>query len=320
MATVTHDIAFDNFIETALTNDITSSATDIFLDAVPTASQGFLVIDPDNATSREIIFYTSKTATKVVCPSAVDGRGQDGTNAGAHTQGTTVIMAPIAAFFESLQNGDAMGVQFDPVASGVNKLSFQSSTTGNPLKIEATGTDSNIDIDLDVKGTANVTKSGNPIDGFEEIGRTTLSGAGDSIAASFAAKTYLYVIIHGLTSGTVNLRIRFNSDTGSNYAYRTSVSGGADTTSGSASFMEAHAAVAGVPFATIEIYNRASQEKLVTGHGLWKGAAGAATAPVRTEFAGKWTNTTDQITSIDIINSGAGDFAIGAEVIIYGRD
>lgn len=103
VATPTTSLGFQNFFSATLSADITASSTDIFLDNVPTVSEGFLVIDPDNASAREVIYYNSKTALKVTCPSAADGRGQDDTSAGAHQQGTTVIMAPVAAHFEALQ-------------------------------------------------------------------------------------------------------------------------------------------------------------------------------------------------------------------------
>lgn len=95
-------ITFQNFFSATLTSDITASSTDIPLDAVPNGSEGFLVIEPDSVTNHEVIYYTSKTATKVVCPSVADGRGQDDTTAAAHSSGATVIMAPIAAYFETL--------------------------------------------------------------------------------------------------------------------------------------------------------------------------------------------------------------------------
>jgi hypothetical protein len=101
-ASPTTAITFQNFYTATLTSDITSSATDIFLDTVPNGTEGFLVIDPDSTTGREVIYYNAKSATKVTCPSAVDGRGQDDTTAGAHLTGTTVIMAPVAAYFETL--------------------------------------------------------------------------------------------------------------------------------------------------------------------------------------------------------------------------
>lgn len=90
-----------NFFETTLSADCTDSDTDIFLTSVPDFSEGTLVIDPDSVTGREIIYYSSKTTTKVTCPA--NGRGYDNSTAGAHTSGTKVIMAPIADWFNSLK-------------------------------------------------------------------------------------------------------------------------------------------------------------------------------------------------------------------------
>lgn len=110
-ATPTTALGFDNFYQGTLTGDITASSTDILIDTIPTASEGFLVIEPDSTTAREIIYYNSKTALKVVCPSAALGRGQGGTTAGAHSTGAEVIMAPVAEMFEALQNGYAMNAK-----------------------------------------------------------------------------------------------------------------------------------------------------------------------------------------------------------------
>ena len=104
VATPSSNLGFQNFFQATLTGDITASAVDIPLDNIPNATEGFLVIDPDSASLREVIFYTSKTSLKVVCPSVADGRGQGDTTANAHSTGTTVIMAPVAEYFEAMQS------------------------------------------------------------------------------------------------------------------------------------------------------------------------------------------------------------------------
>lgn len=91
----------ENFLDTTLSSDITAGDTDIFLSQVPTNSEGTLVIDPDSTSNREIIYYNSKTATKVVAPA--NGRGYDNTTALPHNSGTRVIMAPVADWFNSLK-------------------------------------------------------------------------------------------------------------------------------------------------------------------------------------------------------------------------
>lgn len=108
MATPTSAMGYQNFFSATLSGDITASSTDILLDNIPNSNQGYLVIEPDSPTNREVIFYTSKTALKVVCTSAADGRGQDDTSAKAHLQGSAVIMAPVAGHLESLQSGASL--------------------------------------------------------------------------------------------------------------------------------------------------------------------------------------------------------------------
>lgn len=118
-----------NFYESALTSDVGASDTDIFLDSVPTNSEGTLVIDPDSAANREIIYYNSKSATKVTVPSVALGRGYDNTTATTHTAGTRVIMAPIADWFNSMrtlftttgQGWTATGVNCSAAAANGNR-------------------------------------------------------------------------------------------------------------------------------------------------------------------------------------------------------
>lgn len=96
-------IGHQSFYQSQLTSSITAGDLIIPLDTVPTVSEGFLVIESTVEAKREIIYYTSKTTTTVTCPSgAGNGRGYDGTTAVSHTQGATVIMAPVGAMFEEL--------------------------------------------------------------------------------------------------------------------------------------------------------------------------------------------------------------------------
>lgn len=94
---------FQNFFSAKLTSSLTASDTDIPMDTIPSISEGVLVIDWDVAASREVIFFNSKTATKVVCPSAANGRGFDGSTATTHASGANVIMAPVADYFRYIQ-------------------------------------------------------------------------------------------------------------------------------------------------------------------------------------------------------------------------
>ena len=83
MPTISENLAMQDFFTTTLSSAITDgSQLTIYLNNVPTATEGYLVIDYSNSTKREIIFYNAVGANYVTCPS--DGRGQGGTTAQAH--------------------------------------------------------------------------------------------------------------------------------------------------------------------------------------------------------------------------------------------
>lgn len=155
--------------------------------------------------------------------------------------------------------------------------------------------------------------------GYIEIGR--VSGTSLSLT-SLPAKKYLRVVISAIaTGGSIGTGVRFNNDTGSNYASRNSSNGGADSTStGTFIFLSGNSN--NVNFVTADIINISTQEKLVTSTALENNNTGAANAPDRRISTGKWADTTDQITRIDIvnINGGTGTFASASEVIVYGKD
>lgn len=157
---------------------------------------------------------------------------------------------------------------------------------------------------------------------WEELGRTTLSVAGDSISVtSLPAKKYLKIILHA-TGTNIRGALRFNNDSGNNYSYRISDNGGADSTGTAFSYyvIGDSGANAVYIYATTEVVNKASVEKIGIGMTLSKSATGAATAPARRETYAAWTNTADQITRVDALNTSTGDFAIGSELIVLGHD
>lgn len=158
---------------------------------------------------------------------------------------------------------------------------------------------------------------------WQEIARTTLSGAGDTITvSSIPARKYLMVIIEVVsTGGTVNTSITFNGDTGANYAFRVSTDGAADSSATSTTSINTVSTASATPiFAVANVRNIAAQEKLVYAYSIGQNTAGAANLPIRRELAGKWANTAAQITTVTVTNTGTGDYAIGSEVIVLGHD
>lgn len=106
----TPNLGFQNFFTTTLASGITASDTTIYLNSLPTPSEGYLVIEPDSSTNKEIIYYTSKGANFVTLPSVAAGRGVGGTTAVSHSSGVTVQMNVVAEHFEALQDGTAFAV------------------------------------------------------------------------------------------------------------------------------------------------------------------------------------------------------------------
>lgn len=158
---------------------------------------------------------------------------------------------------------------------------------------------------------------------WEELGRTTLGVAGDTISITpIAARKYLQVRFHTVsTGGTQSPTIRFNNDSGANYAFAYTLNFGTIATTVSNTNLGVTSSVSqGTQFGQFEITNFTSQRKLIQGQTLDDNNAGPASTCNSIQLTGKWDNTAAQITRIDIINAGAGDFAIGSQMIILGRD
>lgn len=158
---------------------------------------------------------------------------------------------------------------------------------------------------------------------WHEIARTTLGSASDTISVTgIPARKYLKFILSYTGSGGTTLpTLRFNNDSSALYANRQSASGGADATAVSQTGFIMSGAESNISFyAEFEGLNVATQEKVFTGRVTKTAVSGAGTAPLRTEDVVKWANTSAQINRIDAINSGAGDFATGSELIVLGHN
>ena len=173
-----------------------------------------------------------------------------------------------------------------------------------------------------IQGTSTL-PSAPPQTSWKELGRTTLSSAGDTIAvSSFAAKDNLMILLHKInTGGGVNPTVTFNSDGGSNYARRYSANGGSDTTNVNQTKLECtYTGATPTSYVVTPIINKSGKEKLLNFYDCEEGTAGAGNAPNRMEVVAKWANTSAQITSVSFGNDDSGDYAIGSEVVVLGYD
>ena len=150
------------------------------------------------------------------------------------------------------------------------------------------------------------------------LAHVELSSAGDTISSgTFTAKENLKVKIHTIDDGNQNPKMRFNGSSASDYAYRYSINGGSGSTSTSQNGIYHFADDNGNKSIVCNITNISNKEKLILSHSLF-GATGSGTAPYRAENVAKWTNTSDSITSITLVNEFAGDFGVGSYMTVWG--
>lgn len=159
---------------------------------------------------------------------------------------------------------------------------------------------------------------------WQEIGKTTLGSAGDTISVtSLPARKYLLVMWKTTATGGNTLgKVRFNNDSAANYANRQSDNGAADgtQTSSDAIFAGDVGATANPKSGHFYITNDAAVAKLVHGMAVDRGTSGAGNAPAKRDLVAKWENTADQITRIDMVNDSTGDFATGSQLVVLGHD
>jgi len=156
---------------------------------------------------------------------------------------------------------------------------------------------------------------------WEEIGRTTLGSAGDTISVTVPVRKYLTIIVNLVPVGVIAPWVRFNADAANNYAFRYSVSYAASVDVVSTDGISIDPSSTGTKtMATVNVENILFTEKLVSGQAVNPGSAGAANIGAAIDIFGKWANNTNYITSVSIVNKGAGDFGIGSEVVVLGHD
>ena len=155
---------------------------------------------------------------------------------------------------------------------------------------------------------------------WAKLGSVTLGSAGDNLSSGIiTASKFLCVPYYREASGVIGGVAQFNDDTGSNYAVRYSNNGTGDSAYGSQSHIELRYKTTNT-FGMMYIINDASEEKLVIMHEMYEDGSGAGNDPSRTERVGKWANTSDQITEIDINNDQAGDFDTNSNITVIGTD
>ncbi len=155
---------------------------------------------------------------------------------------------------------------------------------------------------------------------YKELGRTELSGTADYITVSgLTEMSHLMVLNDIRYSGSANMRssMQFNGDTAGNYSWTTSEVYGADSSATGQTAVRNSGADTWDMFVVGFIENIEDKEKLVTSATVGAGNSGN-NPPNRYETAGKWANTSDQITEYSQYNDYTGDYGADSEVVVLG--
>lgn len=177
--------------------------------------------------------------------------------------------------------------------------------------------------------TGSITGTQAPGIWWEELTRVSADSLlGDLSTGTFPARKYLKFIYQGLASGgTYAFAVRFNNDSGNNYADSLLYQAGASassTQSGPRANIRASTTIiaSGVMSFEGEIINTVGWSKQLMGKGLGEvGGLSAGYGPDYSFYSGKWVNTVAQITSIQIVKvGGTSGMAVGSEIIVLGHD
>ena len=161
---------------------------------------------------------------------------------------------------------------------------------------------------------------------WEELASVEYSGGTALTSGTIYARKYLWVQAYlKIASGTVDSNLwGFNAEnTGTNYSARYSRDGVfPDGTNTGISHMNINfgAGTRNNQLINMFIINNSANEKLVTGSGISQAASGSGTAPNRLEFVSKWSNTSDQITSIQCTQGNSLNFESGTIMKVWGSD
>lgn len=150
------------------------------------------------------------------------------------------------------------------------------------------------------------------------------SGDTDLTCSSFTARRILFITIESESQTASNTwGIRFNGNSGSNYANRASLNNGADSTNNSVGQCSIpwNLNTGEIQLTEAWIYNYASSdEKGITGHVIRNIESSPSQPPNRYDFACSWSITSAQITTISFLRlSGTGTLASGT-LTVWGYD
>lgn len=323
----------ENGFTTTTSGAVTAGATTVGLNSVAGYTNGepvVMVIDPSNAKKQTFTGIMDTSGSQVTGVVWTAGTNVD------HLAGATVIDTPTATHVAMMSKGIKVQHKQDGThANTITTDTINENTSANGVTVDGLNIkDSKLNTNNSVV-TNNITSdavtatkidwASTGADGgiwWEEIGRTTLAVAGDTISVTSLPSRRFLKIIYTLipTGGTATAGLRFNADSGNNYSYGRNIDGAAISTGTSTGSIEPFAGKSTIVFGVLDVVNISDQEKVVTGQSVTAGTAGAGNAISTTELGAKWVNTSSVISAVSLNNGGTGDYAIGSEAVVLGHN
>lgn len=144
-----------------------------------------------------------------------------------------------------------------------------------------------------------------------------------SSTATLTGRQYLKVIFYapGLSGAAIGAYVRFNGDGAGNYGSSLSCDGAAVTAIAAEtqlSMLNQTSSNTAGRYITLEIINLTASEKAISMRNAQM-TAGTGAVPQTCEGSGKWSNTSSEITSIQIMATTSATFLSGTKMMIYGK-
>jgi hypothetical protein len=150
----------------------------------------------------------------------------------------------------------------------------------------------------------------------------TLSSTNDTVEiTNLTSKKFNQFLIHNIDSGNIHLDLRFNADSNTVYAERSSDLGGADATNASVDGVNYYSSASQEHFLVAYVVSISGEEKLGISFMVLSNSAGAGSNPPRVECVFKYVPSPDaDITQVSSNNVGTGDFASDSNLSAIGSD
>ena len=304
-------------------SDTTMPAIGLAQDDIANNSNGFVIVqgvltglDTSSFSVGEVIFVSSTVAGDLVTTAPSHPNAQQALG--------VVLVSNVSIGEIQVITGQVSGIEggtnqntflIGDALAGTKILEFVNNV--GSMQIKAIPTANRIQDLQDKDGTIALLEDA----GLELLADDTLAVTGDTFDSTvFPAREFIRVLVYlESVNGSLDTDCRFDGDAGAKYAYRRFTNFSSDSSFTNDTEIEFDIGTPDISqFAVIQIWNPSGLNKLFNIQSQNVDGGGAGTVPNTGEIAGKFVETT-QVTQVNLINTGGGDYLGGAcRMIIFG--